>query len=366
MSKPSRAFTEGVTAPQTDEVFLIVLRMEADREDPASSGTPVFLVNNSVAVTGLDTSPLAIRTDETGSFAGQGWQRPLHSFDYAVTAAAGTRYSWGATDATLSEESLIKRQGRNSLKVVSANTGSDTNVIGINLSDTTTFFQPGSFSGDANTVLTFLIRPERTDSLSATDGIRVGVQVNPADAPFTGSLSGMTTFGTDDGLVAGKWATVSRKLSDFVLTEDPSTGLANFVVTKMFIETNRINRTDGDVCYFDAIYIGEQVTYLPFPFVVELPSEVGDTEPRATLVADVVDQLILTRLLEFTLPPTITMSVVLASDTNVVEAGPWSLIWQDVTFTDRVVRGNLEIKHVLNEPFPAYVFDPQNHAGLFR
>ena len=338
MSRPSRTLIEAATAQETEATFLFSLTVSPNPDDAAAAFEPIYLVNNTVSITRFDR------------------ESTVTSFDYATTAPAGGSYRWNATNASLSEETLIKRQGRNSLKVTASNTGADDNSVFLDTGSVT--LAPGNFVGTGKT-LTFLLRPERAGSLSASDGVRVSL-LNGIDTSSTDYAT--KTFGTDAGLEVGKWNTVSAAVSTFTDAGSFSDALIN----RLMFDTNRVSKTSGDVCYADAFYLGTSRTYLPFPFTVELPPQVGDTEPKARLVADAVDQILLDKMLTFTHPPIVTLSVILAKETDVVEAGPFEFLWQNLTFEKLTISGDLEIRHVLNEPFPAYVFDPQNHAGLFR
>ena len=105
--------------------------------------------------------------------------------------------------------------------------------------------------------------------------------------------------------------------------------------------------------------------YAPFPFQVQLPDERDDTMSAVTLRIDNVDQQIVTALRQLTSAPTVDLSVVLASDPDTVEAGPFSFSLTQATYDANAVVATLAYEDVLREPIPGDRFTPTNFPGVF-
>jgi hypothetical protein len=83
------------------------------------------------------------------------------------------------------------------------------------------------------------------------------------------------------------------------------------------------------------------------------------------LSIDNVDRTIVEAVRTVSSPPTASLSVVLASDPDTVEAGPFELTIREVQYDALVVTATMAVEDILNEPFPGDLFTPQNFPGLF-
>ncbi|MEY2653819.1 MAG: hypothetical protein RLZZ524_847 [Pseudomonadota bacterium] len=106
-------------------------------------------------------------------------------------------------------------------------------------------------------------------------------------------------------------------------------------------------------------------TYNPFPFTVALPGERGDRLAGAQLIIDNVDRSIVTALRQIGSAPTVTISVVLASSPDTIEAGPFVYTLKNASYDALTVQGDLAFEDILNEAFPGHSFVPTSHPGLF-
>lgn len=106
-------------------------------------------------------------------------------------------------------------------------------------------------------------------------------------------------------------------------------------------------------------------TYLGFPFQVDLPPQDPDRPPRVRLTIDNVDRRIVQALRAIDTPPTITLEIVLASDPDTVEAGPFVMTLANADYDAVQIEGDLAHQDVLNEPFPGDTFNPAAFPGLF-
>lgn len=106
-------------------------------------------------------------------------------------------------------------------------------------------------------------------------------------------------------------------------------------------------------------------TYTAFPFEITLPDEKEESIPRMRLAIDNVDKQIVQAMRSLTSPPTITLTVVLASQPDTVEVSFTGFVLRDVTHNALVVEGSLMLEDVLNEAYSQHSFTPNLYAGLF-
>mgnify|MGYP002783914438 CR=1 FL=1 len=106
--------------------------------------------------------------------------------------------------------------------------------------------------------------------------------------------------------------------------------------------------------------------YVAFPFRIAMPAENEGSPPTTDLEIDNVDRSIVKAIREATGEPVkVSMSVVMASSPNQVEAGPFEFTLRNVDFDASVVRGQLQYEDILNEPFPGDTMTPSRFPGLF-
>lgn len=117
------------------------------------------------------------------------------------------------------------------------------------------------------------------------------------------------------------------------------------------------------------VYNNEQIvhnnaTYEPYNFDIKMPSEEAGQISEVDLVLDNVDRSILKTIREIDTRPEITMKVVLASDPDTVEAGPYKYQLQDTNYDIQQISAKLGFPPVLDEPFPGTQYTPYNHPAL--
>lgn len=115
--------------------------------------------------------------------------------------------------------------------------------------------------------------------------------------------------------------------------------------------------------YADVVSNG--VTYSAFPFEISLPDDTDEKMPNVMLSIDNVDRVIVNAIRSITGPPTITISVVLASSPSTIEAGPYSMTLREASYDAATVTGSLAVEDMLNEPYPSDLMTPANFPGLF-
>ncbi len=62
---------------------------------------------------------------------------------------------------------------------------------------------------------------------------------------------------------------------------------------------------------------------------------------------------------------TVTMTVVLASSPNTIEAGPFGFTVREVGYDTTTIEATLQYEDVLNDAHPADIYTPTDFRGLF-
>lgn len=120
------------------------------------------------------------------------------------------------------------------------------------------------------------------------------------------------------------------------------------------------------VCHNTEAITHDGDSYLPFPFLIDLPADRDDELPRVTLTIDNVDRSIIPAFRAITSPPTVTMKVVLATSPDDVEAGPFEFSMREINYSAGSIQGFLSYEAILDEPFPGDSFTPSIFRGLFE
>lgn len=116
--------------------------------------------------------------------------------------------------------------------------------------------------------------------------------------------------------------------------------------------------------YEDVVTVADG-TYVAYPFTITLPQETDERPPDVTLTIDNVDRQIVEAIRSIDTAPTVTIQVVMASDPDTVEAGPFTMTLEDVQYDAFQVTGRLGFEKILDEPFPADRFMPNTYPALF-
>ena len=116
--------------------------------------------------------------------------------------------------------------------------------------------------------------------------------------------------------------------------------------------TEAVTRTDG--------------TYHPYPFEVVLPEDADTAQPTVQMRIDNVSREVTEQLRNLEGAPTCTLSVVLASDPETVEVGPFEFSVLMAQYDALVISVNLGYEEdYLNQAVPGQKYTPTNSAGLF-
>lgn len=105
--------------------------------------------------------------------------------------------------------------------------------------------------------------------------------------------------------------------------------------------------------------------YTAAAFDARLPNDVEDQIPDVNIVVDNVDRILISDIRTATGPIDVSISIVLQSDPNTVEVGPFSFKVRAVDYDKLTVSGTLKYEDILNETFPRKTYTPRTFPGLF-
>ena len=106
-------------------------------------------------------------------------------------------------------------------------------------------------------------------------------------------------------------------------------------------------------------------TYHGMWFETDLPDDLEEQLPEITLVIQNVDRAVVEAVRTVSSAPTVTVKVVLASDPDTVEAGPWVMTLRQAAYNALTVSGSVLGPDILTEPYPGDAMTPANFPGLF-
>ena len=107
-------------------------------------------------------------------------------------------------------------------------------------------------------------------------------------------------------------------------------------------------------------------TFQPYPFRITLPDQRDDQIPQVHVNVDNVDLAVNAQISTLVGMPTCTLEVVLASQPDTVEAGPFEFNLQTATSTADTIDGTLGYEDdVFAQQVPGQNYLPSNSNGLF-
>lgn len=116
----------------------------------------------------------------------------------------------------------------------------------------------------------------------------------------------------------------------------------------------------------DVAVTSDSVEYTPAPFGVAFPADGTDRLPRVTLTVPAVDSMVMEALTSIIDPPSCSLSMVLASDPDTVEFGPFDMLIQQAR--DELTRTVIELGYedILNRPLIDYGYTPTIAPALHK
>lgn len=105
--------------------------------------------------------------------------------------------------------------------------------------------------------------------------------------------------------------------------------------------------------------------YAPLRFRLKVHREDGETLAGAELQVENVDPTLLASMRSTETPFDLAMEVILASEPDHVQRGPWLLSLSDLSYDALVISCELAVEAVLDEPSPGDVYNPEIAPGLY-
>lgn len=135
------------------------------------------------------------------------------------------------------------------------------------------------------------------------------------------------------------------------------------------IEITHESISDGPLRFVQDLQplVSQGHSYTAFPFEIRLPDDADDGPATVQLTIDAVDRAIALaiRRMPPTSPPVVTVSLVLASQPDVVELMIPDLTLRSVRGDLYAIEGELRMDEEDLAPFPQGSFTPQEFPGMF-
>ena len=106
-------------------------------------------------------------------------------------------------------------------------------------------------------------------------------------------------------------------------------------------------------------------TYYSFPFEIVLPDVDGDTPQKASLRIDNISREVYAAIWALDPSPSVTISVCLSSQPDVIEYQTGRLYLNQVTADEMVLEGDLTPLQYSRESWPGAVVNPARFPGLW-
>ena len=95
------------------------------------------------------------------------------------------------------------------------------------------------------------------------------------------------------------------------------------------------------------------------------PQETAERLPVTSMWVDNIDRAYTEGMRGVTTPATVTLEIILASDPDTVEAGPFVFRVERLVFDAKTITGRLAFEDFLNEMVPAGRITPADFPGVF-
>jgi hypothetical protein len=126
--------------------------------------------------------------------------------------------------------------------------------------------------------------------------------------------------------------------------------------------TQRISSTDEEILYGT---VSRGTNFYFAPFQMQLPNISSDSAPRSRFSIDNVKRILVPIIRSFSTPPTISMELVWSFDVDTVDVEFPGFQIREVEYDDMAVSGEMNVDHLVDEPFPCGVFGPAEFPGVF-
>lgn len=104
--------------------------------------------------------------------------------------------------------------------------------------------------------------------------------------------------------------------------------------------------------------------FIAFPFDLDFPGQDEESPGEARLMIDNIDRSIVNFVRSISIPPKVSIEVVLASSPDTVEASFSNMTLRNVTYDAKTVSGLLKFEDIVIEPV-TYAMTPERFPGQF-
>lgn len=112
--------------------------------------------------------------------------------------------------------------------------------------------------------------------------------------------------------------------------------------------------------------VSRSLTYTALAFEIPIPDSKDKELPSVQLVICNVDPAIVQAIRSISSPPSVTLELILDSDPDTVEAGPFNMTLRVGEYDQFTVSSTLRYEDILDEAFPSGKFDPPDWPALFQ
>jgi len=106
-------------------------------------------------------------------------------------------------------------------------------------------------------------------------------------------------------------------------------------------------------------------TYLATAFRFTIPSQEDGKITNSRLIIDNVDRVIVEAIRSIHTPPNVSASVILASNSDIIEAGPWEFKLRNTTYNRSTVSGELVFESYMRDNCGTIKYKNTSFPGLF-
>jgi hypothetical protein len=111
--------------------------------------------------------------------------------------------------------------------------------------------------------------------------------------------------------------------------------------------------------------ISQDKIFLFIPFNITLPVDQAGTVPVCKITFNDITQILSPIIREITDNPSVSVQLVLYSDTNNIISELPNFLMSNITYNMNTVQVDLTLESFVTEPFPAHTFTPSIFPGIF-
>lgn len=128
--------------------------------------------------------------------------------------------------------------------------------------------------------------------------------------------------------------------------------------------TTRLSYTNDETVVYGTVHNSKEYIYCPME--ISWISEDEEAAPQTQLSVSNVDRIMVETIRSLKFSPSVSMIMVLASNTDSVEMSISGLKFSEVDINEMTISGTLTLETMVNEPFPYRTFTPSTASGLFK